>query len=161
VAVDSSCRVRTEDGRTIPGLYAVGELTGSALINGDNGMSGMFLGPCILMGRVAGRSILAEMPPARESGESNANASRGAPVHRSTAADTAACRQCHDLPRLLEQGRPAWWHFEKVHRTVLAKGWDCAGCHADLAVSAEPAVHRIDWRNLALSCVRCHVAEAE
>lgn len=159
VAVDLSCRVRTEGGHTIPGLYAVGELTGSALINGDNGMSGMFLGPCILMGRVAGRSILAESTAGEGGRPAEAAAPRPALTARSTTADTAACRQCHDLPRLVEQARPAWWHFEKVHRTVLAKGWDCAACHADVPVAADPAVHRIDWRNLAQSCVRCHVAE--
>ena len=38
--------------------YAVGELTGLAGINGKAALEGTFLGPCIVTGRVAARSIL-------------------------------------------------------------------------------------------------------
>ena len=62
VVIDSSCRVLDKRGGVIPGLYAVGELTGLAGINGKAGLEGTFLGPSILTGRVAGRTVAAEAP---------------------------------------------------------------------------------------------------
>lgn len=160
VPVDLACRVQTADGRTVPGLYAVGELTGSALINGRQGISGMFLGPCILMGRVAGQSVLAETAAGR--GTPGPAASVRLPVAvRSRAADTAACLRCHDLPQMAPLARTGYWHFEQVHRRVLAQRWDCAGCHSEIAPVYDPATHRTAGRSLAQACVRCHVAEEQ
>ncbi|MCX5851308.1 MAG: FAD-dependent oxidoreductase [Deltaproteobacteria bacterium] len=61
VAIDMSCRVTDSSGRPIPGLYAVGELTGLAGINGKASLEGTFLGPSIVTGRVAGRAVAAEL----------------------------------------------------------------------------------------------------
>jgi uncharacterized protein len=60
VAIDMSCRVLDGAGKPIPGLYAVGELTGLAGVNGKASTEGTFLGACILTGRVAGRAIASE-----------------------------------------------------------------------------------------------------
>ena len=61
VAIDQSCRVIDIMDRPIPGLYAVGELTGLAGINGKASLEGTFLGSSIITGRVAGRSVVAEL----------------------------------------------------------------------------------------------------
>jgi flavocytochrome c len=61
VVIDLSCRVLDAAGRPIPGLYAVGELTGLAGVNGKCTLEGTFLGASILTGRVAGRAALAEL----------------------------------------------------------------------------------------------------
>jgi flavocytochrome c len=47
VLVDRSCRALDARKRPIPGLYAVGELTGLVGINGKAGLEGTFLGPSI------------------------------------------------------------------------------------------------------------------
>ena len=59
VAIDMQARVLNREGQVVPGLYASGELTGSVGINGSHGMDGMFLGPAIVTGRLAGRAIAA------------------------------------------------------------------------------------------------------
>ncbi|MBM4221848.1 MAG: FAD-dependent oxidoreductase, partial [Gammaproteobacteria bacterium] len=56
LAIDDQARVRSEAGEPIPGLFAAGEATGVAGINGSYGGSGTFLGPSVLTGRIAGRT---------------------------------------------------------------------------------------------------------
>ena len=58
VSIDMKARVLNRQGQVVPGLYAAGELTGSVGINGSHGMDGMFLGPAIMTGRLAGRGIV-------------------------------------------------------------------------------------------------------
>lgn len=65
VAIDQSCRVIDILDRPIPGLYAVGELTGLAGINGKASLEGTFLGSSIITGRVAGRAVVAELAARR------------------------------------------------------------------------------------------------
>lgn len=156
VAVDLSCRVLAENGEVIPGLYAVGEMTGSALINGAQGISGMFLGPCILMGRVAGQTILLELGKNPISGAASV---AGTPkwLTQCSASDTPTCLSCHELTKQIESPRQGWWHFEKVHRQALARGWDCASCHAEMSPAFSPERHRMDRKSLLQSCVRCHM----
>jgi fumarate reductase flavoprotein subunit len=55
--VDDDLRVRREDGSTIPGLRAVGEVIGSAVVNGNSFCSGMCLTPALSLGRRLGRQI--------------------------------------------------------------------------------------------------------
>jgi predicted oxidoreductase len=159
VSIDLSCRVLAADGSIIPGLYAVGELTGSALINGEQGISGMFLGPCILTGRVAGRAVLATTAPRPAAAKTAAVPVL--PLLRPTKADTPACLACHDLPSLVKQERTGYWHFQGVHRAVIARGLDCADCHGDIPVVVHPQTHVIKLPSLSQSCSKCHVAAAE
>ena len=56
LAIDADARVLDAAGRPVPGLYAAGEVTGVAGINGSYGGEGTFLGPAVLLGRIAGRS---------------------------------------------------------------------------------------------------------
>jgi succinate dehydrogenase/fumarate reductase flavoprotein subunit len=57
IDIDTDCRVLDRSGRAIPGLFAVGEVTGFGGINGKAAFEGTFLGPGIYMGRIAGRRI--------------------------------------------------------------------------------------------------------
>jgi flavocytochrome c len=142
VAIDLQCRVLDKQRQPIPGLYAVGELAGLAGINGKAALEGTFLGPCIVTGRVAARSLFAELevsPLAASDGEFR-------------------CATCHDVPELLSQPREGYWHFEKVHRATTDRGIDCRQCHADMAPYREDN-HRINWRSLTASCMLCHAAQ--
>ena len=142
VAIDLSCRVVDKQKQPIPGLYAVGELTGLALINGKAALEGTFLGPCIVTGRVAARSLLKELqvaPPGPESQNSR-------------------CASCHDMPKLLEKPREGYWHFESVHRATQERGLDCRHCHSELTPYRDDQ-HQINRQSLTASCVLCHTAQ--
>lgn len=142
VAIDLQCRVLDKQKQSIPGLYAVGELTGLAGINGKAALKGTFLGPCIATGRVAARSLLKELAvPARPA-----------------AASESRCVACHDIPELLSQAREGYWHFDKVHRTIQERSIDCRHCHSELTPYRVDA-HRMNRQSLTASCVLCHVAQ--
>ncbi|MQY28986.1 FAD-dependent oxidoreductase [Nocardia aurantia] len=57
VDVDEQLRVRRADGSVIPGLYAIGEVIGSAAVNGNAFCSGMCLTPALAFGRIVGRAV--------------------------------------------------------------------------------------------------------
>jgi len=144
VAIDLETRVLDKQQRPIPGLYAVGELAGLAGINGKAALEGTFLGPCIVTGRVAARSLLKELA-----------------VPADTAmASSSRCADCHDMPELLAKPRDGYWHFEKVHRVTMERGTDCRQCHSELTPYREHA-HRINRQTLSASCVSCHVANTD
>lgn len=152
VVIDTYCRVLDKRGGVIPGLYAVGELTGLAGINGKAGLEGTFLGPSILTGRVAGRAVAAELAASR----SSVGASMTPPTFTlRPGAGAVGCTACHDLPRLLAMPRPGYAHFERVHRVVGERAYECALCHQELAVEGAP--HRIDRVAQVASCRLCHV----
>ena len=140
VAINLKCEVLDKQKRVIPGLFAVGELTGLAGINGKASLEGTFLGPCILTGRVAGQSIVEKL-------------SSRAP----TRVEQKSCNGCHRVDQLIESKRPGFWHFDHVHERVLKNATDCRSCHAELA-PYQKHQHKIDPQNLASSCVQCHVA---
>ncbi|MBC7816621.1 MAG: FAD-dependent oxidoreductase [Planctomycetaceae bacterium] len=142
VAIDLRCRVLDKQKQAIPGLYAVGELTGLAGINGKAALEGTFLGPCIVTGRVAARSLLKELEvPARPA-----------------VSNESRCAACHNIPELLSQPREGFWHFEKVHRATADRGLDCRHCHSELTPYRADD-HRINRQALTASCVLCHVAQ--
>lgn len=60
---DLSGRVLNESGNPVPGLYAAGEVSGfgGGGVHGYRALEGTFLGGCLFTGRVAGRSIVAEL----------------------------------------------------------------------------------------------------
>lgn len=142
VAIDLQCRVLTRSKTPIPGLYAVGELTGLAGINGKAALEGTFLGPCIVTGRVAARSIL------------------GAPAPPVTPlpATSERCIDCHDVESLVKENRKGYWHFEKSHRVVLERELACLLCHAELAPYDED-FHQMNQLALTASCASCHIAQ--
>ena len=61
VDVDEELRVRRGDGSVINGLYALGELLGSAAYMGNSFCSGMLVGPCISFGRSLGARLASEL----------------------------------------------------------------------------------------------------
>jgi flavocytochrome c len=155
VAIDASARVVDTAGHVIPGLYAAGELTGLAGINGKYGLEGMFLAPSIVTGRVAGRAAVAEL-----SAKPAPAAAPPAPPPGSPPLPVAsACLSCHQLGTLTLQTRPGYWHFEKVHRVVLARQYDCGKCHAELGTFYDPATHHIDRVQQPRVCTNCHSGE--
>ena len=157
VAVDADARVIREDGSAIPGLYAAGELTGFAGINGSAGLEGTFLGPAILTGRVAGSALLRAVGESRPLSPPTPAAYPQATPPADLSFDAAACDACHALAQTVEAARPGYGHFERVHRRVLSESQHCGTCHAELAPYA-PATHAIDRFAQTANCVHCHLA---
>jgi flavocytochrome c len=155
VAIDPSARVLDTGGHVIPGLYAAGELTGMGGLNGKYPLEGTFLAPSIVTGRVAGRTAVAELG-AKAAPPVAPLAPPPAPPAQPTA---ATCMACHQLGTLTLQARPGYWHFEHVHRVVLARQYDCMKCHADLGPTYEPSTHHIDRAQQVRVCTTCHSGE--
>lgn len=123
VAIDTEARALAKSGQVLPGLYAVGELNGSLGINGKHGLDGMFLGPAILSGRLAGQSIVA------------ASATTKVPEGLSTedsrrVGDWQATMTAAALEELLSKPRDGYWHFEVSHQLVLERAYACSSCHS-------------------------------
>ena len=124
VAVDRQARALDQHGQAVPGLYAVGELNGSVGINGKHGLDGMFLGPAILTGRLAGQSIAAAYDAAPQ---------RPATEPSSPPSDTVNWQPAlspEDLESLLADSRDGYWHFQVSHKLVLERGYLCTRCHS-------------------------------
>jgi len=150
VTVDLQCRVLSRVGTVIPGLFAAGEVTGFAGINGKAALEGTFLGPGVLMGRIAGRSASA-----------GAHRSQQMKLHPLPPNNVpgafayGACTKCHDLAKEVGRNRPGFWHFEQAHKKVLARQYRCADCHQAFH-PFRPDRHRLDPLALTSSCVICH-----
>ncbi len=154
VAIDGAGRVLDLKAEVIPGLYAAGEMTGVAGINGKYALEGTFLGPSMLTGRVAGRSalvevgikaapaVVAEVPPPVPTGK-----------------PSTGCLSCHQMSALVSQRREGYWHFEKVHSVVLARNYNCAQCHAELGTFYDVRRHHIDRLAQPRVCAICHSGE--
>ena len=157
VAIDRECRVLRPDHTPIPGFYAAGEVTGLAGINGSAGLEGTFLGPSILTGRVAGRTILAELKKAAE--PALLLPVEQARITPDPLASTQLCLSCHALPKQVQVPRAGFWHFEQVHTEVLAGKMDCMKCHADMTATFQPERHRINRLAQIQVCATCHKGE--
>lgn len=153
LAIDAETRVLDTANRPIPGLYAVGEVTGVAGINGRYGGEGTFLGPSVLLGRIAGRAVagngnrrdpVAVSPPARIEVSVD-------PGYRTRAVTIPP----ETLPQLLAAARPGYWHFEAAHRIVLERAMDCIACHTpDWPTQAPQSAGQ---RQVELNaCGKCH-----
>jgi succinate dehydrogenase/fumarate reductase flavoprotein subunit len=150
VKVDLRCRVLNHSGVPIPGLFAAGEVTGFGGINGKAALEGTFLGPSILMGRMAGRE-------ATRSLETKAPAVlTSLPSHLLSAGfGNDECVRCHDLVNEVKQNRPAWWHFEQAHKKVLSRRYKCAQCHQSF-FPFNATKHKLDRVALTDTCIACH-----
>lgn len=58
LVVDAACRVLTDAGAAIPGLYAAGEILGRELLSGDAFVGGMSITPALAFGRELGEAGL-------------------------------------------------------------------------------------------------------
>lgn len=151
VDVDLNCRVLDKAGRAIPGLFAVGEVTGFGGINGKAALEGTFLGPGIYMGRIAGRRIAQDFGGPR--------APDGDPPPPSVSAQTgfsnSECLRCHDAAKDVTQQRPGYWHYEQSHAKALSRQYDCSSCHGDL-FPYRASSHRLDRGSIVAYCRACH-----
>jgi predicted oxidoreductase len=127
VAVDLETRALDGSGEPVPGLYAVGELTGSVGINGTHGMDGMFLGPALVTGRVAGQTIAAAHAALAEP---LTIAARAAEQPLPDPATWTPGLDADALRALLSVERDGYWHFQISHALVLERGYDCVMCHS-------------------------------
>jgi len=157
IQVDTSCRVLNQDGKPIPGLFASGEAKGFGGLNGSHGMEGTFLGPAILMGRVAARTVATEAKAKAATRLAIAQLRTTPPaVHPKLG---ATCNGCHDIPALVKEKRNGYWHFEHVHQLVLARKLNCTGCHAEMA-PFKAGSHQIDRQLQSAVCQHCHTSPA-
>ena len=163
ISIDLGARALDADGQPVPQLYAAGEVTGSAGMNGLNGLDGMFTGPAIVTGRVAGRTVVADLAAAGDWTASPVvrdedmflDVSPSGENDRPRAADLDAS----DLAGMLETTRDGYWHFERVHELVLERDYPCSRCHSDLVPFA-PAASREQNLAQARTCDSCHLAPA-
>jgi hypothetical protein len=157
LAIDADTHVLDGRGKPVPGLFAVGEATGVAGINGRYGGEGTFLGPSVYTGRLGGRGAAHDtapgakpyegaMPPAAE-----ALKPMDDPAYRAQAITVPP----ESLNALVDLRRGGFWHFESSHRIVLQRDLDCLKCHAPgwPTVAPETAAQR---QMQLLSCKTCH-----
>ena len=136
-------------GQALPGLYAVGELNGSLGINGKHGLDGMFLGPAILSGRLAGRSIAAATTAVTGKPEV-------LPTERAHFVDEwQATMTSEDLEALLGLPRDGYWHFQVSHRLVLERRYLCTRCHSQQLPFSNVSDRASRLRQTEL-CTTCH-----
>lgn len=157
--VDEQTRVLDVAGEPIRGLYAAGEVTGVAGINGSYGGEGTFLGPSVYMGRLAGRA--STRSPGASSREAHvATAERvelkpAKPAEDPDSRDRSITMAPAALDALLDLNRPGYWHFEVAHRVVAARQLDCTTCHTPdwpTGTASTREQHQIQLR----SCLQCH-----
>jgi hypothetical protein len=155
LAIDGDTRVLDAAGRPIPGLYAVGEVTGVAGINGSYGGEGTFLGPSVFLGRIAGSAVSGGRSAFRRDPKAVAAPATVRistdPAYRARAITVPPAA----LPQLLDAQRPGYWHFEVAHRIVLERKLDCTACHTPdwPTVAASSAAQRQVQLN---ACSTCH-----
>lgn len=147
LAIDDQARVRSEAGEPIPGLFAAGEATGVAGINGSYGGSGTFLGPSVLTGRIAGRTAAS----LRAQAVLTSPEQRTAP----TAASVLPTPDPKGLAALVTNQRAGFWHFEVAHALVLERRQECSACH-NAAWPPGPALDRPARLAQLDSCSSCH-----
>ena len=134
IATDTDTRAVDATGSAIPGLYAVGESSGMAGINGSWGGPGTFLGPAVFLGRVAGRHA--------------ASAKAEGPVPERTIESPADQTPETDWPG-------SRWHYQTAHDKVVREGRECGECHGPrfpmaAASNAGQFLARLD------TCTACH-----
>ncbi len=152
IVVDLECRVLNERHEPIPNLYAAGEVTGFNGLNGKAGLEGTFLGPSILQGRILGQK-LARLATARPVDSPPLTVS----APKTSDAAAAPCQSCHPVKDLVASPRKGYWHFERVHKLVLNKAWECQGCHAELS-PFDAKQHRTNGLAQIDACSRCHLS---
>ncbi|QDV25218.1 FAD-dependent oxidoreductase [Aureliella helgolandensis] len=174
VLTDHSCRVLDAQDRPIPRLYAAGELSGFAGINGTSALEGTFLGPCVVTGRMAARTAVADAAALHRARRPAAPSQPPQPSQTSlplsqpsqelepvTDLNTAAsnqCIACHDIKSLVGMNRPGYLHFEKSHQRVLDRELNCSTCHPGMN-PYQKDLHRIDMQALSHHCGTCHLSK--
>ena len=145
VLIDQAGRVLNEARQPVPGLFAAGELTGVAGINGSYGGSGTFLGPSVLIGRAAGRTAADSVSPGTPETPTEA-------IKPSVTTDVIGSDQ---LSSLIDQKRSGYWHFEVAHALVLERNAHCGQCHTE-SWPTRAAVTPLEQSTQLASCTDCH-----
>jgi flavocytochrome c len=70
-------------------------------------------------------------------------------------AESADCKDCHDLESLSAKPRTGYWHFKKTHRVVHERKYQCRLCHAELDTYREEN-HQVDPLARLENCAICH-----
>jgi flavocytochrome c len=138
-AINIHAQVVDESGLPIPGLYAAGELTGVAGINGQHGGSGTFLGPSVITGRVAGKA-------AGNTSQAKEESVRYRPLKKNPA-PTSDVAPDFDLP--------GYWHYDAVHRLAFEQAYMCDRCHADSS-PIRMANKSAEMQARLNTCTTCH-----
>ena len=147
VLTDGHTRVVDSTGAAIQGLYAAGEVTGFGGVNGIAGLEGTFLGPSLLMGRVAGSKATEDA----RTGEDSLNTQPTllpAPAGKVAEPEphrfeSTACLGCHMLDQQMRSHAAGFEHFRLVHTVVLEREFGCAQCHSEMSTDGQPP-HRTD-----------------
>jgi len=155
IKIDIKGRVLgTDSGSIIPGLYASGEAAGFGGINGKAGLEGTFLGPSIVTGRVAARTIAVELSDLPVVEPAVSRDTRNFPPAGDEQTDLD-CNTCHQIPALVKANRSGYRHFEFVHGNILERNMACETCHTEMS-PYRASSHRILPLNLAGTCRHCH-----
>ena len=153
ISIDHQARAVNASAHAIRGLYAAGEATGEAGINGKRALEGTFLGPAVITGRVAARTAIQDF--------SIRGSQHQVPTEDNVAAEppasmnTQECLNCHHMQSMVDNLRRGFWHFERVHKMTLESDQDCQTCHTGMG---EPNTigHHISLRAEANTCDICH-----
>ena len=154
ISIDHEARVLNTHAKVIPGLYAAGEVTGEANINGKQALEGTFLGPAIITGRMAARAVL------RDFSIHGPKVVIAEPAYSrlTDEAPKIPCVSCHQLQSAINKPRSGYWHFERVHKIVLETQRECTQCHSAMGEPSTPQ-HRINPLIQANSCTACHQSQ--
>ena len=139
-AINLEAQVLDTNNQPITGLFAAGELTGVAGINGSHGGSGTFLGPSVLTGRIAGKAA----------------AARANKVSRKGAGYSVDAQTKNVFsPAPESSGLPGYWHFDAAHALVRERGYSCDTCHNETTpmLTADTRAAMLTRLN---TCTRCH-----
>jgi len=152
LAININTQVTDREGQPIEGLYAAGEATGVAGINGLHGGSGTFLAPSVLTGRIAGRNAATNTRHTIASTATKENFIATVPAESTHPFPTM---DAETLRSLLERKRAGYWHWTHAHETVLERALDCRSCHSREWPTV-PAVTREQKLLQLETCTHCH-----
>jgi len=155
IRIDADARVVDANNEKIPGLFAAGEASGFAGINGRAALEGTHLGPSIVTGRVAGRTMVAEL-----AGQPEVRVRRRLPsIPRQPTAlgnmSNSVCTGCHELRTLVRRDRLGYRHFRWSHQMVLDERMNCFTCHEQFYPYV-PEYHDWDLGRETEICAECH-----
>jgi len=152
LAINTNAQVVKQDGRPIEGLFAAGEATGVAGINGSHGGSGTFLAPSVLTGRIAGRHAAEHARRANTVITILDGTLEKPPANPADKFPMLIADQVHSL---LELERAGYWHWNRSHATVLERALACTDCHSR-DWPTMPAITRHQQILKLETCTHCH-----
>lgn len=137
LSINQSAAVLNTDNTPITGLFAAGEVTGVAGINGSWGMNGTFLGPSVYTGRIAGKNAATRIEQSQALSSSTAQIQKDKSV------------------ALFSRVREGYWHFEQVHKLIIERDTPCLACHTESFPMVE-AVATSNRQAQLNTCQQCH-----